>query len=311
MSKILITDSLFIAKKHVDKLKQQGHEVVRLDKPCASEEELVESIQGVDGYIIGGVEQVTDKVIEAADKLKAIVFTGAGYKEFIPGYKLATKKGIAISNAPGGNSSSVAEYTICMMLSMTRQIFSLGSAGDKNFMTTESLSNKSVGIIGLGNVGLLVAKQLKALGVGDVAYYSPRRKYQYENGFGIHYSPIEEIFRRNDIVTLHTSKDAGEGFINKGHISLMKKGSLLVNASYPQVVDEESLLDRLKLGDISAIYDAPPNSGEFSKLPIENWYCSNSQTAFNTTDAVEVVSTMAITSIINLLNDGNDLFLVN
>ena len=83
--KILVTDSLFIFPKHEQQLKDAGYEVVRLDKPEASEDELCEAVKGTVGYILGGVEKVTDKVIEAADNLRAIVFSGIGYKGFIPG----------------------------------------------------------------------------------------------------------------------------------------------------------------------------------------------------------------------------------
>ena len=325
MAIILVTDSLFINDKEhikqINQLKQHGHRIERLDKSCATEEELILEIEKIEkrvkgkieGYIIGGIEQVTDRVIDAASGLKAIVFTGAGYKEHIPAYEMATKKGIAIANAPGGNAASVAEFTVCMILSMTRQIFSLGHAGNMSFKTTQMLTNKAIGIVGLGHVGVLVAKQLKALGVNDVAYYSPRRKYHFEGGLGIHYLPLDEIFRHRDIITLHASKDAGEAYVNKSLISLMKDNSLLVNASYPGAVDEQALLSRLKEKEknISAIFDAPPKLDEFNKLPNTNWYSSKQQAAYNTVEANDTVSAMAITSIVNLLDSGNDLFRVN
>src|SRR5207244_3159783 len=116
-------------------------------------------------------------VISAADKLKAIVFTGAGYKEFIPGLAEATAKGIAVANAPGGNAAAVAEYTLTLILAMTRNVFGLGRTGKDNFRTTPSLHDLEVGIIGLGSVGLLVALNLKSLGVNSIRYFTPHRKY--------------------------------------------------------------------------------------------------------------------------------------
>jgi len=311
MGKILVTDSLFIHDKHIDQLKQHGHKTIRLDKVKATEKELINAISDVDGYILGGIEEVSENVIGAAKKLKAIVFTGSGYKEFIPGHKLAAEKGIAIANAPGGNASSVAEYTICMMMAMARKIFSLGRAGEDSFQTTSTFSGKSIGIVGLGNIGILVAKQLKELGVKEVLYYSPRRKYHYESGFGIKYASLEEVFRTSDIVSLHASKDAGAGYVNNDLLSLMKKGAILVNASYPDAVDEDALISKLKEEKISAIYDAPPKSEDFSSIPTSHWYCSNAQTAFNTFEALDTVSSMSVRSIINLLDSGNDLFKVN
>ncbi len=93
-NKVLVTDSLFIKDKHVKLLEAAGYEVERLDKPSATEEELCDAVRGKVGYILGGIEKVTDKVIESADGLKAIVFTGTGWQGFIPGHDLATKRGI-------------------------------------------------------------------------------------------------------------------------------------------------------------------------------------------------------------------------
>ncbi|HET7827841.1 MAG TPA: hypothetical protein VFK97_03165, partial [Candidatus Saccharimonadales bacterium] len=152
-NKILVTDSLFIFDEHVKKLEAAGYEVERLDKPRASEEELCKAVKGKVGYVLGGVELITDKVIEAADELKAIVFTGADYAGFIPAHELATKKGIAIANAPGANSFAVAEYTLTLMLVMLRQILELTRVGDKNFMTGQSITDVKIGIVGMGRIG--------------------------------------------------------------------------------------------------------------------------------------------------------------
>lgn len=81
---ILITDSLFIFPEHENMLKNAGYEVERLDKPNATEEELISAIKGKTGYILGGIEKVTDKVLEAADQLKVIIFTGSDWLDFIP-----------------------------------------------------------------------------------------------------------------------------------------------------------------------------------------------------------------------------------
>src|SRR5579872_5267248 len=124
-NKILVTDSLFIFAEHIKKLEEAGYEVVRLDKPKATEEELVEAVKGKVGYILGGVEKVTEPVVEAADELKAIVFTGTGYKGYIPAWELATKKGIIIANAPHANANAVAEWAFAGGIAMVRNLFAL------------------------------------------------------------------------------------------------------------------------------------------------------------------------------------------
>ena len=89
-NKILITDSLFISKANEETLTRAGYEVERLDKLRASEEELCLALSDKVGYILGGIEEVTERVINSAKNLKAIAFTGSGYAEFIPGFKRAT-----------------------------------------------------------------------------------------------------------------------------------------------------------------------------------------------------------------------------
>lgn len=160
----LITDSLFIFPEHEKQLMGAGYEIERLDTPVATEEQLVLAVKGKVGYILGGIEKITDKVIDAADQLKAIIFTGADWINFIPGHKRATERGIAIANTPGANAYAVAEYTIMLILAMTRNIFELGKTGSVKFQTTRSLKQLSVGIIGMGNIGSRVARILKALG---------------------------------------------------------------------------------------------------------------------------------------------------
>lgn len=85
--KILITDNLFIFSEHEEQLKNTGYEIERLNKPQATEEELTEAIKGKVGYILGGIEKVTDKVIDAAEQLKVIVFTGSDWRQFIPAHQ--------------------------------------------------------------------------------------------------------------------------------------------------------------------------------------------------------------------------------
>src|SRR5882757_6273946 len=121
--KILITDSLFIFPEHEKLLNDAGYEIERLDKLSATEDELVEAIKDKVGYILGGIEKVTEKVIDAGDKLKAIIFTGIGYKDFIPAWEHATEKGIAIANTPNAPTHAVSEWAITMALAMNRGIF--------------------------------------------------------------------------------------------------------------------------------------------------------------------------------------------
>ena len=234
---VLITDSLFIGKEHEKRIKKAGFEIERIDNPKLSEDELCKAVKGKVGYILGGVENVTEKVINSADELKAISFTGSGYSEFISGHKTATKNGILISNAPGGNADAVAEYTLALILMMNRELLNLGRIGEKSFKTTKSLKGKTIGIIGLGKIGLLVCKYLKSIGVDDILYNSKNRKYHFESGLNLESVSKGDLMNRCDIISIHCSKDAGDEFINKNDLQLMRKNSILINTAFPEAVD--------------------------------------------------------------------------
>src|ERR1700710_62447 len=148
MSKeVLVTDSLFVYPEHEALLAKNGYSVFRLDKPKATEAELCDAIKGKVGYILGGVESVTARVVDAADTLKVIAFTGSGFSEFIPGHATATAKGIAITAAVGGNANSVAEYTLALILMMTRRIPLLSVRGGSSFLVGDEFQDLTVGVV--------------------------------------------------------------------------------------------------------------------------------------------------------------------
>lgn len=307
---ILITDSLFIFPEHEERIRAAGYEIERLDTPEATEDELVEKIKGKTGYILGGIEKVTDRVIAAADELKVISFTGADAYGFIPGFKMATDKGIAITTTPGANSYAVAEYTISLILSMTRNLFELGRTGDKKFQTTRSLKELTVGVVGMGHIGLKVTESLQALGVRKILYTNRTRKTEVEKRTGAEFVSLEELLMQSDIVTLHVSKEIGEGFIGKSELSKMKDKTLLVNCGFMGGIDRQALLPELLSGRLRAAEDGPYFEA-FSGLPLSVWYCSNAHTAYNTFEANRVASDMATVSLLSILETGQDKFKIN
>lgn len=311
MKQILITDSLFIFPEHEQKLRDAGFEITRLDKPKATEEELVEAVKGKHGYILGGIEQITDKVIASTDVLEAISFTGSDWRHFIPGHESATKKGIAIANCPGVNAAAVAEYTMSLMLAMTRELFDLGRTGTKTFKTTKSLQGSTVGIVGMGHIGERVARILKTFGVKEVLYFSKTRKENLEQEIGMRYVSLEELFKSCDIITLHTSKQAGKGYVSKEHLSMMQDGGLIVDCSFEGSIDMEALYEELEKGRLRAACDGENKEDRFKKLPLSTWYISNAPTAYNTGYANMAASDMATESLINLLNTKEDSYKVN
>lgn len=307
MKNILITDSLFIFPEHEQKIRDAGFEITRLDKPEATEDELIEAIKGKDGYILGGIEKLTDKIIDSADILKAIVFTGIGYKDFIPNHEHVTSKGIAIANTPDGPTHAVAEWAITMTLAMNRNIFELGRAGEKKFMTSRGIESQNIGIVGLGRIGKEIITMLQPFRPASVSYFS---KHKHDDS-QIEYKELNKLLNESDVVFLCVSKDAGENFFGKEELSNMKMGSLLVTFMAKGIVDAEALLSELKTGRIRAVSDHPIDNPESNNLPMRTWYCFNDSNAFNTETEIKLCSDMATESIINLLTTGIDKNKVN
>lgn len=310
-NKILVTDSLFIKAKHVKILEDAGFEVERLDVPKATEDELIASLKGKTGYIIGGVEKVTDKVFDSAEQLKAVAFTGTAALDFIPGNKTATKKGIAIANAPYFNAHSVAEFGITMSLAMTRNLIGLGRGSDKKFETNKTLSELKIGVLGLGHVGLEFIIMARGLGAKNISYFNRTKNTEIENKHGIKYLSKERLFKDCDLIFISISSEAGNKFVNKGNIDSMNKGSILVSIAHAGLIDTDALFTRLKSGEIRAALDEPLSDMKLKKLPLDVLYTPNESTAYNTSQNIEETSNSAVNSMINILKNGDDKFIVN
>lgn len=307
--KILVTDTLFIFPEHEAQLHDAGFEIVRM-KGDMNEAELVEAIKGKAGYIIGGVETVTDAVIEAADELKVIAFTGADWAHFIPGHKSATRKGILITSTPGTTTYPVAEFTITLLLAMLRRIFELGGPGKETFITTRSLEDVSVGIIGLGRIGEQVARMLRELGTKEIWYWNRTRKSKLESELHITYATPEDIVAHCDIVSDHVASQAGEVFDSR-LLSRSRNGQLIIHTGGAQF-DLDALYDRIVNYGLRAAFDEHGfNDTRFKTLPLSQWYSTNQNAGYNTASSLLTASTMATQSVINILQTGHDRYVAN
>lgn len=317
--KILITDSLFISRKWESKLAEAGYEIERLDKVEATEEELCQAIVGKTAYILGGLEKVTKKVIDSADKLKVIAFTGIGYHDFIPAHEYATQKGIAITSVPDGPTHAVAEWAISVALAMTRNLFELGRTGDKSFLTTTGLEGQTIGILGLGRIGTEIAKMLQPFKPASVVYWNRHRQESTEANLGLSYAELEDILSQSDVLFLCLATTAGHNFIDTPQLSKMKDGALLVTITHSGMINPVPLLSELKAGRLKAASDYPlvhdfsklDIAKEYDKLPLGTWFVPNGATAFNTKSELELTDRTTVESVLNVLKTGSDKFLAN
>jgi len=307
---ILVTDTLFIGPEHIQALNQAGYEVARLEESSATEEELIANIPGKVGYILGGTEKVTPAVIQAADQLKAIVFTGTDWQHFIPGYDHATEKGIVIANAPGANAYAVAEYTVMLILLMIRRGLELGSTGTTKFQTTGSIQDARVGLIGMGRISELVARMLIGMGATDVVYWSRQAKPQLAAELGIKFVPLEDLVKTADVISTHTPESAGE-ILSQELLTQTKPGVVLINTGNKVTYSPDGLYDLLYNQTARAAFDFPLDDPRFDELTADVWFYSNGSTAYNTWEANKIASDMATQSMLNLLTTGNDDYRVN
>jgi lactate dehydrogenase-like 2-hydroxyacid dehydrogenase len=304
LGKILITDSLFIFDTHVKQLEAAGFEVERLDKPNATEDEICLAVKGKAGYILGGTEHVTEKIIDAADQLKAISLLGIGYQWFIPAWKYALDKGISITNTPSGPTHQVAEWALTAALMMNRDFLELGRAGKKQFAVTKGVESQKVGIVGFGRIGAEIARLLRPFKPQSISYYSRHRKNEKETELNASYTELSDLLAHSDIIFVCVGDEA-QNSITERELLQVKQGSLLVNVTHPGIIAEDALLEALQQGRIRAISDYPMSSKEFDDLPLGSWYCMNSSNTITEAGSM-FMSDMATSSMVNLLTHGSD-----
>ncbi len=248
--KILITDP--ISEEGVDYLKQQpDFEVVcRFD---LSLEALFSEIRDAEGLIIRSKTQVTQEVIEKASQLRVIGRAGAGVDNI--DLKAATRKGVVVMNTPGGNSISVAEHAFALLLALARRIpfadpsLRSGEWNKKAFIGQE-LQNKTLGLVGLGKIGSLMAQRAPSFQLKVLAY-DPFVSEDYTRDLGVELRTLEEVLSEADFVSLHAPlNEKTKGMICKDTLQLMKKGAFLINAARGELVVEEDLADALENGHL-------------------------------------------------------------
>ncbi|NCO67974.1 MAG: phosphoglycerate dehydrogenase [Nitrospirae bacterium CG_4_10_14_0_8_um_filter_41_23] len=262
--KVLVSDN--ISPKCIEILKKSGLEVDV--KTGMKPEELKACIGDYHGLIIRSATKVTSEIINAAKNLKVIGRAGSGLDNV--DRAAATKKGIVLMNTPGGNTITTAEHSIALMVALARQIpqatisMKAGKWEKKKFMGVE-LFNKTLGIIGIGNIGSQVAKRAQGLAMNVIAY-DPFLSEDKAKTMGVEKVDIKELSRRSDFITIHTPlTPETRNMINKETIKMMKPGVRIINCARGGIINEKDLYEALVGGKIAgAALDV------FEKEPPEN-----------------------------------------
>ncbi|MDP8996393.1 MAG: phosphoglycerate dehydrogenase [Pseudomonadota bacterium] len=244
--RVLISDKLSAAAVQI--FRDRGVDVDYMPDLGKDKESLLAAIPNYDGLAIRSGTKVTPKILEAAAKLKVIGRAGIGVDNVdIPA---ATAKGIVVMNTPFGNAITTAEHAISLMMALARQIPEANAsthAGkwEKNrFMGTE-LYAKTLGVIGCGNIGSIVADRALGLKMKVIAY-DPFLSQERALQIGVEKVELAELITRSDFITLHTPlTDKTRNIIDVAAISKMKKGVRIINCARGGLVNEEALYNGL------------------------------------------------------------------
>jgi D-3-phosphoglycerate dehydrogenase / 2-oxoglutarate reductase len=252
MPKVLISDALSSAAIQI--FKDRGVDVDFQPALGKDKEKLANAVGNYDGLAIRSATKVTAKIVEQAKSLKVIGRAGIGVDNIdIPA---ATARGIIVMNTPFGNSITTAEHAISLMLALARQIPEADAstrAGkwEKNKFMGVEMFGKTLGVIGCGNIGSIVADRALGLKMKVIAY-DPFLPADRATDLGVEKVELDELLRRADFVTLHTPlTDKTRNVISADAIKSMKKGVRIVNCARGGLVDEAALYKALKDGHVA------------------------------------------------------------
>ncbi len=267
--KILVTPRSLTRGGHpaLEALKEAGYEIVFSTPGCfPTEDELLELLPGCVGYL-AGVEQISAKVLDSARDLKVISRNGTGVDSI--DLAAAKRNSIEIRRAEGANARGVAELTLAHILAVVRSVpFSDGAMKAQQWERRKGieLEGQTLGIVGCGKIGRLVAGFALALGMKVLAF-EPYPSPEFAPGGAFEYGALEDVLSKADIITLHCpAKADGTALIDRQAIATMKKGVYIVNTARGSLLDQEAVLEALESGQIAGVaLDA------FDSEPPDDW----------------------------------------
>jgi len=250
VAKVLVTDKL--APEGLEIL-EHAPGITVVDELGLKGDELLAAVADADGLVIRSGTQVTAEVIAAAGKLKVIGRAGIGVDNVdIPA---ATARGIAVMNTPSGNNITTAEHAIALMVSLARHIpqattsMKAGKWEKSRFVGME-LYNRTFAVIGLGNIGRIVAKRAKGFGMKVIAY-DPFLSEAAKAGAGVELVSFDEMLTRADMISIHVPRTPETtGLLNDAAFAKARPGVLIVNAARGGIIDEAALLRALNSGQV-------------------------------------------------------------
>ena len=305
--KVLVSDKL--SETAVQIFRDRGIDVDFMPDLGKDKDKLAEVIGQYDGLAIRSATKVTPTILEKADKLKVIGRAGIGTDNIDK--DAASKKGVIVMNTPFGNMITTAEHAIAMMFAVARQIpeastsTHAGKWEKSKFMGIE-LTNKTLGVIGAGNIGGIVCERALGLKMKVVAY-DPYLGEEKAAQMGVEKVELDELLARADFITLHVPlTDQTRNILSRENLAKTKKGVRIVNCARGGLVDEDALAEALQSGHVAgAAFDVfseePAKDNVLFNLP--NVVCTPHLGAA-TTEAQENVALQVAEQISNYLLTG-------
>src|SRR5688572_5574492 len=248
--KIFVADD--VSDSGLEPLRSAGFKVEK--RVGLARAELIDALQESDGLIVRSETKVTADLLDEATSLRVIGRAGVGVDNI--DVQAATIRGVVVMNAPDGNTITTAEHTIALLISLARSIpqanssLKAGRWERKKFIGVE-LQGKTLGIVGLGRIGRVVASRARALGMQIVAY-DPFIAPEQARDLEIELAPLDDVYARADFLTVHTPLTAEtRGLIGREVFSKMKHGARLINCARGGLVDEDALFEALSNGSIA------------------------------------------------------------
>src|SRR5215213_7135612 len=270
-TKIFVADD--VSDSGLEPLRAAGFTVQK--QPGLAPPELQAALKNCEGLIVRSETKVTADLLDAASSLRVIGRAGVGVDNI--DVSAATIRGIVVMNAPDGNTITTAEHTIAMLISLARSIPQASSSlksgrwDRKKFIGVE-LQGKTLGIVGLGRIGRVVASRARALGMQIVAY-DPFIAPEQARDLEIELAPLDEVYARADFLTVHTPlTPETRGLVDREALSKMKKGARIINCARGGLVDEEALYEAITSGAIGGaaldvfIEEPPPADHKLLQL---------------------------------------------
>ncbi|WP_282050059.1 phosphoglycerate dehydrogenase [Maribacter aquivivus] len=313
--KVLLLENVHTAA--FDNLSEDGFSV-ELIKHSLSEEELLEKIKGVHVLGIRSKTQVTQTILDAADKLLVVGAFCIGTTQI--DLETAKKKGVVVFNAPYSNTRSVVELAIGEIIMLMRSVFDRSreihdGQWQKTAAGSREVRGKNLGIVGYGNIGKQLSVLAEAMGM-RVYYYDVDDKLALGNA--VKCNTLEDLLNVSDVVTLHIDDNkANKNFIGEREIKQMKKGAMLINLSRGFVVDIDALAEGLKDGHVGGaaidVYpDEPASNGNFhTKLQGFANVILTPHVGGSTEEAQRDIADFVPNKIMDYINSGNTVDAVN